>query len=158
MLNARSLKNKTSEFVDFVIEHDLDIAGVCETWLTADDMAPIGHVTPYGYSFKHVPRKDRRGGGVGVLYRSDLQIKFIDSLDMQTFELIHLDINHQSRNLRLIIIYRPPNSSTLKTFLDEFSTILDDEIFNSSDLLSYPEILTSQWTHHFQAPNPSLNY
>lgn len=31
MSNARSLKNKASKFIDFVVNNNLDIVGVCET-------------------------------------------------------------------------------------------------------------------------------
>ena len=55
MLNARSIKNKTDEFVEFVREKDLDVIGISETWLTPNDPAVIAGLTPNGYSFHHVP-------------------------------------------------------------------------------------------------------
>ena len=137
MINARSLKNKSAEFVDFVTENNLHIVGICETWLTPDDVSSIGHLTPSGFTFLHVPRKHKRGGGVAVLLRSNLQHKIISSsCDIKTFELIQMDITHNSRTVHLIIVYRPPNSSPIKDFLDEFSNLLDEQLYaRNSDLI-----------------------
>ena len=36
MINARSLRNKTSVFADFVMDNNFDIVGICESWLHPD--------------------------------------------------------------------------------------------------------------------------
>jgi hypothetical protein len=33
LVNARSVNNKTEIVSDFIIEHDLDVLGITETWL-----------------------------------------------------------------------------------------------------------------------------
>ena len=45
--------------------------------LAADlDQVVIAELCSPGYSFKHVPRKDGTGnGGVGMVYRSNLQVQ-----------------------------------------------------------------------------------
>ena len=65
LLNARSLTNKWDEITDFVLENDIDALSITETWLSRDCQPPF---LPDGYSFIHVPRPNRRGGGVGLLY------------------------------------------------------------------------------------------
>ena len=58
------------------------------------------------------------------------------SSGMRTFELIQLDITHNSRTLRLIIVYRPSGSAPFNDFLEEFSNFLDDQVYpKASDLL-----------------------
>lgn len=79
MINTRSIRNKTSEFNDFVIDNDLDVVGVCETWLHPDDDAVIAALNPGGYRFCHTPRLHKRGGGVALLYRSNLDVKVVPS-------------------------------------------------------------------------------
>ena len=109
MINARSLK-KTAEFVDFVTENNLHIFGICETWLTPDDVSSVGHLTPSGFTFRHVPMRHKRGGGVAVLLRSNLQHKIISSsCDINNFESVQMDIPHNLRTvgLHMIIVYRP---------------------------------------------------
>ena len=46
MLNARSIKNKTVAFEEFVIENSWDVIGLSETWLTQNDPAVIADLTP----------------------------------------------------------------------------------------------------------------
>ena len=67
--NARSVRNKSDEICDFVVENDLDVCAISETWLSGNDSDKIvcGDITPTGYSLKHMPRKGRRGGGVALL-------------------------------------------------------------------------------------------
>ena len=67
MLNTRSVRNKTTEFVDFVLENNFDIVALCESWIKPDDNIVIDDITPCGYCFKHVPRPgSKRGGGVAL--------------------------------------------------------------------------------------------
>jgi hypothetical protein len=64
ILNARSVKNKTTTLKDYMIDNKIDIFGITETWLRpgeADNMT-LGDLTPPGYSTYHVPRQNRRGG------------------------------------------------------------------------------------------------
>ena len=72
LLNARSIRNKTDFITDYICEKDLDIIALTETCLTDDpkDSANTSKLTPERYIFVHIPRSDRRGGVVGVLYKS----------------------------------------------------------------------------------------
>ena len=72
MLKARSLRNKSTEFQDFVLDHYLDIVCVCETWLTSNEEAVIADFLPEGFTFKHQTRATGWGGGVGILFHNDL--------------------------------------------------------------------------------------
>ena len=65
LLNVRSLRNKGDFIIDYVHENDFDIFCLTKTWLT--DTCLTEALIPHGYGFHHLPRNDRRGGGVGVL-------------------------------------------------------------------------------------------
>lgn len=39
VLNTRSVRNKTTEVVDFVIENNFEIVALCESWIKAEDTA-----------------------------------------------------------------------------------------------------------------------
>ena len=80
LMNAWSLQNKISAFSDFVSSNDLDIIGDAETWLRpSDKQGLVGEVTPAGFHLQHIPRRNKKGGGVAVFIRND-----IDSVICQT--------------------------------------------------------------------------
>ena len=73
--NCQLLCNKTGEIVDYVKDHDVDIVALTETWLSDSEhnnIKVIGDITPDGYSFRHVARPGKRGGGVGLLFKKTL--------------------------------------------------------------------------------------
>ena len=75
VLNTRSVRNKATEFVDLVLDNKYDIVGITETWFKPKgDEVAIGNMTPAGYTFHHVPRMKKSGGGVGILYKSTLSV------------------------------------------------------------------------------------
>ena len=154
MLNARSLRNKTNEVIDFMIDNSLDVLGVCETWLNANDDAVIGQLTQNVYTFKHEPRLSRREGGVGVLFRKELDVHFKQHHThkrYQSFEFIQAKIVSTSKSVQIVIIYRPPGSScSVAKFFEEFSDFLDDCLFLPGSL-----VISGDFNIHFTASSPS---
>ena len=72
-LNAQSCRNKVSDLNDFVIDHDIDILLLTETWLKElGDEAQKAEMTPAGYVLKSFPRKNRRGGGLAFLMKKSM--------------------------------------------------------------------------------------
>ena len=49
LVNARSLKNKTASFVDYVQDCKTNIFAVTETGLTQNDAVVCREITPAGY-------------------------------------------------------------------------------------------------------------
>ena len=69
LLNARSVRNKGTRISDYVIDHNVDLIMITETWLNDLDPVVIGELLIPGYSFLSVPRiSDTYGGGIGALY------------------------------------------------------------------------------------------
>ncbi|KAK2176721.1 hypothetical protein NP493_644g04019 [Ridgeia piscesae] len=66
IVKARSICDKTDVFTDY-----MDLITITETWLNIGerDNKVIKDLTPADYKFVHLPRKSRRGGGVGLVYR-----------------------------------------------------------------------------------------
>ena len=54
--NAQSVRHKTTAITDFVLEKDVDILFLTETWLSQNDPVIIGELTPPGYTFLNIPR------------------------------------------------------------------------------------------------------
>ena len=94
-LNARSVKNKRLLIKDWVVDNNIDILALAETWLQPDnkDDHIIGDLTPTDYSFYHSPRQTR-GGGVGILVKDgfDISRSTISTHQFQTFEFMDMQI------------------------------------------------------------------
>ena len=65
LINCQSLCSKVQAIKDYVVDNNLDMVLMTETWLGSDKHKICGDLTPKGYGFLHVPRKTGRGGGVG---------------------------------------------------------------------------------------------
>ena len=138
LLNSRSIRNKSSVLKDFVVDKDIDLLALTETWLRPGniDCVEIGDLCPTGYDFIHIPRESR-GGCVGLLFKESMDIKCKNSewnTSFQSFEF--LDVRFKSsKMIRMIIIYRPPSSVPLSTFYHEFSLLLEELATASGELL-----------------------
>ena len=111
MINARSIRDKTTELVDFVCDNHLYVIGICETWLTPNNSAVIADLIPDGYTFKHVPRPNRRGGGVGLLYKNGVHVNIRNNpQNFIFFESLQAEIISNAAAIHLVIVYRPPSS------------------------------------------------
>ncbi|CAG2254533.1 unnamed protein product [Mytilus edulis] len=129
LLNARSVKNKTLSINDYLISNDIDILALTETWLgSIADKCVISELVPNGYGIHHISRTERKGGGVAIIHKSNLEIKPIKRKKQLTqFELLECSIN--SNLFRLFVVYRPPPSRNNKlkttTFFEEWLEFLD---------------------------------
>ena len=148
--NARSVKNKTTAIVDYVIENDLDVVAITETWLGDDevDKVPIGNLCPKGYKLVHEPRPCGRGGGVGILHKDTLSIsKVKDHQVYAAFEYMEVLFTSVSKTFRIVVMYRPPPSTTneLTTgqFMEDFSNFMDTIMLANGQL-----ILTGDFNFH----------
>ena len=130
-INAQSARGKAFELRNFVFDNNFDIFFISETWFSdIGDEVLIKRLTPEGYSFLHCPRKGGKGGGVGLLFRSHLNILNVEkSSDYESFEYISVKLTLSKNTITLVCLYRPPPSTKnkLKTtkFHDEFSVFLD---------------------------------
>jgi exonuclease III len=141
-LNARSIRNKTDALQDYVVEHDIDILTIGETWLgRPDDLKTIGDLKPSGYEFEHVPRPpgSEGYGGVGILYKSGISVKVVPNIQATSFESMEALVTVASSTVRLIVVYRPPPSEKNKLskadFFDEFAQYLQDHAVTPGYLL-----------------------
>lgn len=129
LLNARSIRNKTSLIKDFLLDSKIDLMALTETWLQGDcDEYSVRDITPPGFTFKHVDRHSR-GGGVGLLYSNSFTFKTTCSRkSLKSFECLDVTLISPTP-LRVLVIYRPPPSSsnglTCDLFFNEFWNFLE---------------------------------
>ena len=62
---------KSTFFTDYVTEVNMNLVAITETWLNTGekDNKTTKDLTSANYKLVHLPRKSRRGGGVGPVYR-----------------------------------------------------------------------------------------
>ena len=114
--NARSVCNKTLAIADFILNNDIDICTITETWLSSSPNSPavINELIPTGYKFLHCPRTNKRGGGVAIIIRECFKIKktsFADS-SFANFECLNCIVSVNEKHLFIAIVYRPPHSKS----------------------------------------------
>ena len=100
-----------------------------EAWLNSDDEASITELCPEGFKFIHAPRSNNnRGGGVGLLFKNNLQVKKKLCDSFSSFECMDILLLNLI-NVRIFVIYRPPpsqvNGLTALLFFAEFSQFLE---------------------------------
>lgn len=75
IMNVRSIKNKSAQFVDYVTSCKADLFALTETWLSKNDDAHRAEITPTGFKLIDLSRNDRRGGGTALLFRKTWMFK-----------------------------------------------------------------------------------
>ena len=103
VLNARSVCNKAALIQTFLIDHDIDVLVITETWLTeGDDVTPRQLLPdPKGYSFISVPRNGR-GGGLGIVAKSHINIKQRPPQKFESFECAEFDLRATNMSMLLV--------------------------------------------------------
>ena len=102
-----------------------------ETWLSTDDDLLVTSITPDGYTFHHVPRQGRRGGGVGIMLKTSFCVALLKPWRADSFECLEIVLHGPSvpSTLRMFVIYRPLSSlykaTPFRLFLDEFGKLLE---------------------------------
>ena len=149
LLNTRSVKNKVSTVKDFVVDHNIDIFALTESWLRPGetDAQVIDELCATGYHLMHVPRQSR-GGGVALLYKKPFHIKKQSSganSAFKSFEHINMLMRYASTELRIVIVYRTSRTSL---FFDEFPCLLERLAITST-----PLIITGDFNFHVDVAN-----
>ena len=147
-VNTQSIRNKSGEFVEHVISNKIDLCAVTETWLQSGDDAVRQECQPVGYSFMDCPRQcGRKGGGTALLCRSSLAPSLIRSGENKAYEFSEWLIKKSAKQLRVVIVYRPPYSTahpvSAKTFMDDFAEYLQEIILCKESL-----IITGDFNFH----------
>jgi hypothetical protein len=160
--NAQSVRYKCTALSDYVMEYDIDIMAITETWLKESDNVIIGELTPPGYSFINVPRPCNEldtkvnHGGIGLLFKSLLQFSMLSSEPYMYTTFEHARFCDKKKDIVYIIVYRPPpsteNGFLTTQFLNEFDSFLGSLNLSTRktiilgdfnihvDLLSKPEV------------------
>ena len=137
-LNAQSVVNKTDSISDYITTNDFDLVALTETWLQeGTPQSVLKDLVPDNYSIRHIPRPGgRRGGGIGIIYKSAIDISIIPyDTSYISFEHMGVKMCTKHKDIMLHIIYRPPpsqvNGITQQNFRDEWSGFIAGECTSS---------------------------
>eukprot|EP00116_Pleurobrachia_bachei_P005838 sb/3466100/ len=120
---TRETRNKTLDVLELAHDEDLDVLALTETWLQTGEKALCAEIKDLGFNIQHTPRKSR-GGGVGVITTRRLRIEKVkQQLTTKSFEYQEVLLKVPT-SMRLLVIYRPGNTTTFSEFLCEFESLL----------------------------------
>ena len=113
-------------------DNSIDIAGICETWLKDTNSPVTATIKSYGYSIQHNHRKEKKGGGTALIYKSCYSPSaFRTTTAYKSFEYTAATVkSNTAMKVMFVIMYRPGQMSALfnqelDSFLSEISTKAD---------------------------------
>ena len=147
-LNVRSIRNKTIYLNDYIATKNYDIAILCETWLIESDERDtvcVNELLPDGYTIERVDRNNGQiGGGLAIVYKQHIQLKFNHHTSTNQFEYILCTINVKNKSTSICAVYRPPpsqvNGLSTPLFIAEWSQFLSELVTRNSDLVIIGDI------------------
>ena len=107
-----------------------------------------------GFQLHHVPHRNKKGGGVAVFVRNDVDSVLCQTDQRDTFENITVKVSEcQSGQLLVHVIYRPPSTSKSK-FIQEFNSFREGAALSPIENIILGDVyiyLDSQncWTDNF---------
>ena len=134
LINCRSVVNKTQEIKLELVNNNLDLCILTETWIKEGDTITPTRLCSNGYKSPSISRQDRVGGGIAIVYKSELNISIARSQPFKTMELSCFSISTGNRLMNLITIYRPPDSNVLE-FCNKLANLLKTNINSSGELI-----------------------
>ena len=108
-LNTQSITSSFAEFETMLTRYKFDIITLSETWLK-DNALLLQHVNIPGYKVEFVNRPNKRGGGVGLYIKENLQFKVRSDINRHDTTIEHLWIEvKNSRKVSFLVgvCYQP---------------------------------------------------
>ena len=138
------IHDKIEDLLVTMIQDKIDICVINETWFNEgeDSKRKLAEVKAIlkeaGYIILNIDRP-KRGGGVGIIYRQNLQIKQLDGLILDALELGLWHLTIANKIVHIMGTYQPPksisNKSTMNLFFEELSDYLTENINMYEELI-----------------------
>ena len=123
----------------YMEDKDIDIAGICETWLTDSSNATTAIIKSHGFSLMHDYRAGQKGGGTAIIYKSCLNLSVVKFSEcFKSFEMTAAIIKTSITKIMVLVIYRAgPLTSIFNHELDQLlsnCSRMCDCVFLAGDL------------------------
>ena len=130
LFNARSMRNKLHHIIETLLEFELDILCLTETWLYPSDIDIVRAALPKSYSIAHVPRTSvvgTHGGGVTLIYTKAIsRMKHVTRNSVvSSYELMEVVFTCHRQTTHIYIVYRPGHPGMDRAFMEEFGSFFD---------------------------------
>ena len=140
-LNTMSLNNKSRSILETVLNHKLDILLITETWINDEKSNAVGDVNYNGYTFKKFPRKDCKGGGIGLHFIDHLLINNLSHDNLTSFQYLTCTIGSFQHSCTITLLgfyHQPPskiNTASDAVFINQFGILLEEIIPDAGNLI-----------------------
>ena len=146
--NVRSIKSKVNSILEQVELLGIDILAITETWLKDQDTSWVqtSSLVTEDYNFDFINRKNKQGGGIGLLHTRKLQITPAEDqgLATSTLEKGIWNTKIRDKNLTIVVVYHPPFSSskanTSNLFLNEVREFTQFLVVDFSNIILLGDI------------------
>ena len=125
--NVRSINNKVDKVMTYIIDQDISIAFISESWITESNNNITATIKSYGYGIIHNIRDIKgtnktKGGGVAILYKKLYNLTKVKINHGKSFESVSAKFKSSNgENVFCCCIYQPDIISDLFfSELDEF--------------------------------------
>jgi len=118
--NARSIRNKQIETHNYLIDHEIHIALISETWCKNTDIIKFPN-----YNCYKLDREGNRGGGVAILVHKEIRHKLLPDMRLRVIEAIGISIKINDRDLYIFSVYFPGSrrSAALTNFRSDIRVL-----------------------------------
>ncbi|KAK6181887.1 hypothetical protein SNE40_009665 [Patella caerulea] len=126
ILNTRSVRYKTNELNEYVVDNDADLFIATESWIRNEDTVIINKLVPANFDSLFENRKHSKGGGIACLFKKSVKVSRVSTKNLfSTFEILQLNVFLGKNHVRIVSVYRPPSTSVVD-FLTEFAELLSN--------------------------------
>ena len=133
--NARSLNNKLHHLTTLLLEEDLDVVFITETWFKSQKNNCTATLREHGYSIFHFNRTDRGGGGVAFIYKDCIKLSGGKCYNYDTFECIVGSMTCiSSKKITFVLVYRFTELAP-SLFLTEFHNLIEKVFVQFNNLI-----------------------
>ena len=110
-LNARSLRNKISEFKALISNENFDIIAITESWTKFSGNDYRGEYEISGYKLFHKERTHKRGGGILLYCKYFMNTEETLINTENELEILSTNILTALGAINFVVVYRPPTQS-----------------------------------------------